>query len=324
MGYISSEVRAKNDEIINGLVSPDSMLRKTAAGNVNDYLRLRVREDGFARKVMGGAIQVTKANLDRQLSSAKPVIIRDVETNSSGAVSMPFGHGPAVNYIRGPRYPIIFNRIETEKYRADANELLTYDMDIRQMLHDFMLKDIMQEEDSNMMAVVNSIVGTRNVYNTDLAACRYVTAGPMSRAAIVHAKKGLRACNRNLNASLNLINHLTALDIEAFERNEVGGDLAQEIFINGGTERKVLGIDWAVTIKKDLVPTGSMFSFTERKFLGEFMVLDDVTMNTKTEAYWLEFFAYECVGGTIMNTAAVTRVDFTGSAFDWNETSAAS
>jgi hypothetical protein len=292
------------------------MLRKEAEENTSDYLRLRLREDGFTRRFFNPAT-VTPADLDRQVDTQKPVIVKDMEPNSAGAYSLPFNTTPMDNYLVAPRYRVMFDRIESRRYYADVNNLLTYEMDIRQIMNDFILKDIMAEEDRKFMLVVETIVGTVNTPNPLLGSCQYINAGALNRQSISHAMKGLPSTNRHLNPAKALVNNILIWDVVGLPREEIGGNLAEELFVDGFAERTIMGLPWAITIKTDLVADKDVYMFAEPKFLGDFMILDDVTLSSKTEDYMLSFFAYECVGGTIMNAAAVCKVSFTDSQKDW-------
>jgi hypothetical protein len=107
-----------------------------------------------------------------------------------------------------------------------------------------------------------------------------------------------------------LINNITIKDIMKFHRDEIGGDLSQELFINGFSEQKIMGVTFMVTIKSDLVPTNTVFYYAEPKFLGKFYMLYDSTMFMDKRAYNIEFFCYETIGAAIGNTAGVARIDF--------------
>lgn len=314
---INPETRLLNETLLNGFTSSDTMLRKQAQESVDSYLRLKMREDGIFRKILP-PVPVTPSDLDRQVDTPKPVIIKDMEPTSAGAYTIPFMTTPMDHYVRARRYRVMFDRIASKRYVYDVNNLLTYDMDIRAILNDFLLKDIMYEEDRKFMVVVNAIVGTINTPNATLAACQHINAGSMSRAAISHARKGLPSTNRHLNPAIALVNNITIWDVVgAFSRNEAGGDLAQDMILNGFMEKKVAGLDWAITIKTDLVADDIMYQFAEPKYTGDFFVLDDITVSTKHEDYIIEFFAYESIGATIQNIASVCKVDFSGSAHDW-------
>jgi hypothetical protein len=310
------DVRLLNETIVNGLTSGDDVLRKQAKEGVDDWLRIKMREDGFARRILP-PVPVTPADLDRQVDTPKPVIVKDQEPNSAGAYTVPFGTTPMDHYIMGPRYRVMFDRILSRRYNSDVNNLLTYDMDIRQILNDFLLKDIMAEEDRKFMAVVDSIVGTANTVDATLESCQNITVGPLTRQSLAHSRKGLPSTNRHLNASVALVNNITIWDVVALGRDDIGGDLAEELLVNGFAERQIMGLKWAITIKTDLVSDDELYMFAEPKYTGDFFVLDDVTISTKHEDYFIEFFAYECIGATIQNTAACGKVTFDGSQVDW-------
>ncbi len=310
------DVRLVNESVINALRSEDPLMRKEAQESTSDYLRLRLREDGFARKFFNPAT-ITPADLDRQVDTQKPVIVRDMEPNSAGAYSIPFGTTPMDNYIRAPRYRVMFDRIESRRYTADVNDLLTYEMDIRQILNDFILKDIMAEEDRKFMLVVETSVGALNTVNDALGSCQFITVGAMNRQSIAHAMKGLPSTNRHLNPAKALVNNILIWDAVAQPREQIGGNLAEELFVDGFAERKIMGLIWSITIKTDLVGDSDIYMFAEPKFLGDFFILDDVTMSSKSEDYTLSFFAYESVGGTIMNSAAVCKARFSGTQRNW-------
>lgn len=315
-----SEIKMMNDSVITGLTSSENGIRKQAEDKVNNYLRLRQREEGFARKFYDVA-DVTPADLDKQVDTPLPVIVKDMEPNSAGAYSVPFGTSPMDSNLKAPRYRVMFDRIMSRRYVADVNELLTYDMDIRQIFNDFILKDILAEEDRKFMTVVDTIVkvdsGGLNTVNPTLEACQYIEAGALDRPNLANAMRGLPTTNRRLNPSAALINNITIWDVVALDRTAIGGDLAEDFFTNGFTERQIMGLKWNITIKNDLVADNEMYMFAAPKYLGDFFVLDNICMSTKHEDFILSFYAYECVGATVANIAAVAAVTFTNNPINW-------
>jgi hypothetical protein len=320
---LNAEVRANNEALIRGLSSSDSALQKEATNGVNDYLRIRAREDGFARRIQP-PIPVTPADLDRQVDTVKPVIVKDTEPDTPSAYSVPFGTVPMNHYIDAPRYRVMFDRILSHRFVADVANLLTYDMDIRQIFNDLMLKDILAEEDRKYMAVTDQVVGPQNDTNpgtnarlAEVAALGSVTVGALDRSSLAEAMKGLPSTNRHLNPAVGLINNITIWDVVALPREEIGGDLAEEMFVNGFAEREIMGLRWFITIKTDLVPTDVVYYYAAPKFLGDFYTFEDVTVSTKHENYLFEMFAYEMIGATIKNVGAVARVEFSGTLQSW-------
>ncbi len=107
-----------------------------------------------------------------------------------------------------------------------------------------------------------------------------------------------------------MINAVTAKDIEKWGRDEVGGDLSEDILRDGFTERNMMNMRWIITIKRRLVPDNTMYMFAEPKFFGKFCTLTDVTMSIERKAFMLKFFAWESVGAAIANLAAVCKANF--------------
>jgi len=320
---VNPEIRSRNESVIRGLTSDDPFIQKEATNGVNDYLRIRAREDGFARRIQP-PIPVTPADLDRQVDTVKPVIVKDVEPDTPAAYTVPFGTVPLNHYIDAPRYRVMFDRIMSHRFTADVANLLTYDMDIRQIFNDLMLKDILAEEDRKYMVVVNTVVGPQNdpspITNPHVAAVNAlgsVTLGTLSRVTLAESMKGLPSTNRHLNPARALINNVTIWDVVALTREDIGGDLAEELFRNGFTEREIMGLMWMITIKTDLVPDDVVYQFAAPKFLGDFYTFEDVTVSTKHENFLFEMFAYEMIGATIKNEAAVARSEFTGGLVSW-------
>lgn len=309
-------IKESNKNVVDGLTDRDFGVRKEAEDNVSKYLRIRQREEGYARKFFN-VQEVGPSDLHKQVDTPLPVIVKDMEPNSAGAYSVPFGQSPMDANLDAPRYRLMFDRIMSRRYVADVNELLTYDMDIRQIFNDFILKDILAEEDRKFMLVVEAIVGTVNVINPLVGACQWITAGALSRETLAHAMKGLPSTKNRLNVSAILINNVTIWDVVALNRLELGGDLAEEMFLNGFIERNIMGVKWLITIKSDLVADHNIYEFAAPEFLGDFAVLDNVTMSSKHEDFIISFFAYECVAAAIMNIAAVAKVSFTGSLTQW-------
>ena len=304
--------KAVNEAFFHKMTSDDAGLRKDAQQAVNDFTRTKMREDGFWRKILP-PVQISNDELDRQVDTDKNVKIVDKEPNSPAAISIPYATLPINKYIRGPRYRVMFDRIVTPRFTKDVDELRTYDMDIRQVLSDNAIKDMLAEEDGKAIRAVNTLLlGADTVIpETGVAQHRTITGG-ITRETVNDALKILPQTPSHLEVSTTLVNNVFVKDIQKWGRDEVGGDLSEEIVRNGFAERVLLGVRWTITIKRDLVGDTTMYMFAEPKFLGKFYVLEDTTMYIDKKAYFIEFFAYESIGSAIGNIAAVGRADFDG------------
>jgi hypothetical protein len=301
-----------NSVLFEKLSSRDPILEKEAEDAINAYTRVKMREDGFFRRIMPPT-PITNDELDRQVSTDKPVKVVDKEPGSPAAVSIPFATLPMNYYIRGNRYLVMFDRITTPRFTKDVDELRTWHMDIRQVLSDNAIKDMLAEEDSKFLTAVNTALGGSagaTVLTSGAVQWESISGG-ISRDSLWDMMKIMPSTNSNLEVHTCLTNHITIKEICKFGRGEMGGDMSQDVMKNGWTEQNFMGVRWIITIKKDLVPTNRVYHFADPKFIGKHYSLEDTTLFVKREAYFLEFFAYESMGSTLGHTGGLSAVDFT-------------
>lgn len=299
-----------SEAIFEKLSSRDAVLEKEAADAVNDFTRTKMREDGFYRRIMP-PLPITNDELDRQVDTDKPVKVVDKEPDSPAAISIPFATLPMNLYIRGRRYRVMFDRIATPRFTKDVDELRTWIMDIRQVLSDNAIKDMLAEEDGKFIRAVNSaIVGPGLTVPTSGTVQHEVIAGSITRDTLCDSLKVMPNTPSNLEVHLVLVNNITIKEVMKFTHNEMGGTISEDIIKKGWSLQEFLGCQWIVTIKKGLVPTNTMYHFADPKFIGKSYILEDTTMYIRREAYMLEFFAYETLGGSIGHTSGLARVDF--------------
>lgn len=304
--------KALNTAFYEKITSDDSRMRKDAQQSVNDFTRVKMREDGFTRKIIP-PVPLSNDELDRQVDTDKNVKVVDKEPESPAAASIPYGTLPLNKYIRGPRYRVMFDRIVTPRFTKDVAELRNWDMDIRQVLSDNAIKDMLAEEDGKFIRAVDSLLLGADVVIPETGVSQHRTiAGGVTRETVNDALKILPQSTGHLETATVLVNNVFVKDVQKWGRDEVGGDLSEEIARNGFAERILLGARWIITIKRDLVGDTTMYMFAEPKFLGKFFVLEDTTMYIDKKAYFLEFFAYEEIGAAIANVAAIARADFSG------------
>jgi hypothetical protein len=292
------------------LSSNDPVMEKQAIDGINDFTRTKMREDGFYRRLIP-PLQITNDELDRQVDTDKPVKVVDKEPDSPAAISIPFATLPTNLYIRGPRYRVMFDRIVTQRFTKDVDELRTWVMDIRQVLSDNAIKDMLAEEDGKFLRAVNAaLVGPGLVVPTSGTVQYEVIAGGITRDTLWDSLKIMPNTPSNLEVHVCLLNNITIKEVGKFTHNEMGGTLAEDIMKNGWSLQQFLGVNWIITIKKGLVPTNTIYQFADPKFIGKSYLLEDTTMYIRREAYMLEFFAYETLGGAIGHTGGLARADF--------------
>lgn len=309
-GMTQEETRLVSRAIFEKLASRDPVLEKQAVDSVNKFTRTKVREDGYYRKIMP-PIPITNDELDRDVTHDRPVKIVDKEPNSPAAISIPFATQPSNLYIRGDRYKIHFERIATVRFTKDVDELRTWIMDIRAVLSDNAIKDILAEEDGKFTRAVNTaIVGPNMIVPTSgTVQYRRINSG-ISRDSLWDSLKVMPNTPSNLEVHTMLVNNITIKDFGKFGGDEGGHTMSEDIMKNGWTATQYMGKQLVVTIKKGLVPTNTVYQFADPEFIGKNLILEEVTMFIKREAFMLEFYAYETIGGAIGNTSGVARIDY--------------
>lgn len=308
MAY-DNDTKLTNETFLSYLETPG--MEKRALDAVVDYTRYRMREEGFYRRILP-PVQVSNDDLDQQVDTDKPVKIIEREPDSPAAISIPFNTLPMNLYIRGQKYRVTFDRIVTPRFTKDVDELRTYRMDIRQILSDNAIKDMLFEEDRKFIDACNAAMGgAADATVTQSGLVQWETIyGGITRDTLQDAFKILPRTISRLEVGTCLVNNLTIRELMKFGREEMGGDFSQDVFKNGWAEQSFMNARWIISIKHDLVPTDSIFMVADPKFLGKSFLLEDTTMYIDRKAYMLEFFAYETLGGAIGNTNAVARADF--------------
>ena len=304
------ETRLLNQTFAEKIGSDNPVLFKQAVDAVNDFTRVKMREDGFYRRIIP-PIPISNDDLDRTVDSDKPVKIVDKEPDSPAAVSIPFATLPQALYIKTDRYKVTFDRITTPKFTKDVDELRTSYIDVRQVMSDNAIKDMLAEEDGKFISAVNTaLVGPGLVCPTSGVVQYQQIAGGITRDTLWDSMKIMPSTPSNLETHAVLLNNITIKEVCKQTFNEIGGNLAQEIMQKGWVLEEFMGVNWAITIKKGLVPTNTMYHFADPKFIGKSYILEETTMFIKREAFFIEFFAYESLGGTIGHTSGLARVDF--------------
>ena len=305
-----AETKMINEAVFEKLSSNDPTLVKEAVDAVNDFTRTRMREDGFLRQIIP-QVPISNDELDRQVSTDKPVKVVDKEPDSPAAISTPFATLPMNLYIRGPRYPVTMDRIVTPRFTKDVDELRTWIMDIRQVLSDNAIKDMLAEEDGKLITAVNTaMVGQGSTVATSGTVQHELIGGGITRDGLWDMMKTMPTTPSHLEVHTVLVNNITIKDVAKFGRTEMGGDLSQDIMRNGWTLQEFMGARWIITIKTDIIGTSTFFHFSDPKFIGKHYSLEDVTMYIRREACMLEFFAYQTSGAAIGHTSGLTRADF--------------
>lgn len=261
----------------------DQGLEKEAGVAMSAFVRQKLREDGFTRKILPPTL-ITAAELDRQLTE-EPTVIVEKEPDSI-AVNLPFLARPEPRYFTGVRYPVTFQKIQSAEFTKSKFELATYRTDIRTVLQENSVKDLQKQEDqnfyNNLLTVANA---NSSVYNI---------GGGFSVNNLMTATKYLLA--KQVPVGAILMTQSMYADYLKQPATQMGSQLVSQLVAGEKTLDNFYGFKIIVTNKNDILPDNQVVILTAQQYLGQSYLLQDATVFLKTEADMINFTTYEAIG----------------------------
>jgi hypothetical protein len=275
----------------------DQGMTKEAGVAMSAFVRQKLREDGFLRKVLPPQA-ITAAELDRQVTE-EPTVICEKEPDSIAA-TLPFLARSEIRYWTAPRYPVTFQKLASNDFRKSKFELATYRTDIRTVLQENSIKDIQEQED---LGFYNNIVSVATA-NSNV----FTISGGFSKANYLAGIKKL--IEKRLPVGCVLMTQSLYNDMLAFPSTDIGSPAASALYMGEQSLQSPFGYRIITTQKKDILPTNRMVVFAPPQFLGQMYVLQDATVFLKAEQDMIEFTAYEAVGVGLGNVNGAVVIDF--------------
>ncbi len=274
-------------------------LEKEAGAAMSAFVRQKLREDGFTRKILKPQM-ISNAELDRGLSD-EPKVIVEKEIDSVAA-NIAFTGSPDVRYFNGSRYEVTFHKIESAKFKKSKFELGTYRTDIRNILQENSVKDLQKQEDQNFYDSTVAIA-TANSNVIDL------TAGNSQGSLLKNLMAGVKnLLGKQLPVGQILMTQEMYSELLLEPATQIGDSKASALY-DGADQKNFYGWDILTTIKNDILPNTRAMFYTAPQYLGQFYMLQDAVVYLKTEADMIEFETYEAVGVGIGNVNGITVID---------------
>lgn len=275
----------------------DQGLTKEAGVAMSAFVRQKLREDGFTRKVLN-PIQITAAELDRQLTE-EPTVIVEKEPDSVAA-NLPFLGRAEIRYFKTSRYPVTFQKITSAEFKKSKFELATYRTDIRTVLQENSVKDLQEQEDVNFYNnIVSVATASSNVHTM---------AGGFTKANLLAGVKYM--LNNRLPVGCILMTQAMYNDLLAFPATDVGSPAASDLFRGQQALDNFFGYKIITTNKANILPTNRAIVFAPESYLGQMYLLQDATVFLKVEQDIIQFSTYEAVGAGIGNVNGAVVLDF--------------
>lgn len=283
---------------------------KEAMDAASTFVRLKLREEGFTRKILTPQM-VTAADLDRDLVD-QPRIIIEKEPDSVAA-SFSLSAQPEIRYFKAARYDVGFYKVASNDFRKSKYELATYKSNIQQILQENSVKDIQRQEDTNFTSKLRSIAADVDSGNYGIQSEGTYTFGIKTLMNLVK----VLAQNEQKPGKV-LMSYGLYLDLITRRATMIGSPAATEHLRGAGLDT-FYGFQIVTTNKADLLQSDpntpatkgdSVYVFAPEAYFGQFYSLQEPTVFLKTEADMIEFQTYEAVGVGVGNTRGFVLGDF--------------
>jgi hypothetical protein len=285
-----------------------SFVRKIEEGHLKEaevessaFIRDKLRQEAAVREIMIPQ-GISEDEIDRDEFTDQPKKIIDKEPDSVATFVQFQGTGKRT-WFKGPRYAVMFGKVESQRFTKSKFELMTYNSDIRKILSDNSVKDMADEEDTKFYGLVNDIVSANPAQQN---------AGPFQSGTFKTGMAALLDRRRPVGKMLmTKSRYLDAIDLPA---TTVGDEIAKRHFDEGiESSQKLWGLPVVTTIKSYIYPNNKAYIFSPQQpnnFLGNFFLLQDATLFIKQEADIISFWSYEAIGCGIGNRLSMQEITF--------------
>ena len=322
-------------------------LEKTAAA-IGDYIQLKIREQGFARKILDY----------HTVTERDPMMQRDPNGVHDGleyvvpleadtvAQRIDFRGDPERTWIQGKRFPIRFFDISTDEFNKTEQELLAHTEPVLKIIEQNSLKDMQEQEDIAFLDHVKSSAMLATTRLNNIAAAAGGVIGFTTGAEVDAFFKGTQTVapianpiNSNIVLSTNTYLRRETLDelakimsqrqlqlrvvpMSEFDfsstirwfADEIGHDIASKITVDGYKEATIGGYTIISTIKTNrrLVRPGHIYGFADKSALGKFLQLQAPKFWINKRANIIQMRGWETVGAGIGNVNGCSLLMLSG------------
>ena len=285
-------------------------MEKEAQELMTNATRLYVREGGIVRRWLPPE---EPPKIERRPDREGIVTYVDLETKSSGAMSIPFDGRPAQEYVHASWYPIDYTRLTSKTYAVDEMRLKAYDYNLMGLMQYHMVKDVYEYEDTVVFSAIDNFVGAAGSTVPSTGGIQHQSfSGGVTRENFNDALKLMNDLPSRLDPAVAVVSQQFLKEIQKWDRSEFGGDISGQIAVDGfGNTRKLFGVDIVASIKSNIIPNNVAYFFSTPDYIGKFFTLQDVTVYTQKKD-WMYYFKVACVEGVgFGQLAGICKATFT-------------
>lgn len=325
-------------------------LEKTSSA-IGDYIQMKIREQGFARKILDfGVVTEKDPQMQRDPNGVHDELEYVVSLEpDTVAQRIGFRADPERTWIQGKRFPIRFSDVSTDEFNKTEQELLAHLEPVLKIIEQNSLKDMQEQEDVGFLDHVKAaaFLATLRQNNVDRASGGLLNfavgegalvdaffkgagatppiANPVNSNIIMSPHTYLRKetvadlanvmSNRQLQLKVLLMHEATYNDTLRWYADEVGHSVADKITVDGYREAKIGGYTVVTTIKTNrrLVRPGHIYGFCDKSALGKFLQLIAPKFWINKRANVIQMRGWETVGAGIGNVNGCSLLMLAGS-----------
>lgn len=305
-------IQKTNAAFVRTIFAGDEGLVKQAMDNSTYFIRDRVRELGFARKIFE-PIFVTSADLDRIPNSDEPAIILSKDMDAQ-AYTLPFRGTGESKYWDGEDFVITFHKYESDRFNKSKFEMMNSKTKYDKLLEKRIVEAMYQIEDETVMNAVKAVIVKAEAENSGT---QYIETGEgLTKSSIkiliqLMSKLRMIPTDPKSDKDRPKILMTTTLKQELIELGLMDiGDAGVSKHFNNGVAgiTRLMGFPVITTIKDDIVANNEVYMIAPQDYSGRFMILQDHTIVIKTEADMINFYSYAAMGFGIANTKSCAKI----------------
>jgi hypothetical protein len=300
------------------LASGNEVMVKEAANTIERYIRTKFKERSFFDKIIEPRQLTSDDFYPHPTRTDKLWYMYEIEPQCPAVLEMAYNTPAPQMTFNARRTLVSIDRIQSVRLQKEVNELIQWSVSLRDIQADFQLKQVEEQFDARGIAAVNVAVGT--VPNTVMAATGsvhyHLVDDGLTQNALAESLKYIPDLGEQngLNSKVLLMNMVTFKEFAKWATWEATEPIAAGILRNGLSEVEdgLLGLKFIITIKKKMVPTGTVYHFADPTYIGANLVWKEPTMIIKQHDFSVEFGVFTERGGAILVYLGLAKVHYTG------------
>jgi hypothetical protein len=311
-----------SSQFVSRLFSDPEFVKEAAEG-ISLFIQDKIREKGFARKVVDPTYISPKDLVPTEHTDQPAIMVeRDVDAR---AMTVPLRGRGEFRYHETDRYTVYFQKVVSEKIRKSKMEMMTVKTDYKKLFRDRIYEAMYEVEDLTVMG------GVSKVLKDEEAAFRSANGGNLATqgnkefsSQTVYFKNGETLDKSNLvflfqmptrNRIANKIVLLTETLIQELMHmtmQEVGDSVVSKFWEDGVDNisdfwnKKIV-----TTIKSHIIKNNEIYTFAPREMYGHFFILQDHTSYMEVDRDMMTMDSEAYIAHAIGNTKGVYKGVFT-------------